>query len=473
MAYRIIRNDITKVKADAIVNTASRVIGIGTGVDYAIYNAAGKNKLLKARAKLGIMTPGDVFATKAFDLDAKMIIHVCGNKWRGGKHGESFVLNKCYEKALYLAEQRGCKSIAFPLLGTGNFRFPIKLSLDIALDAFTKFLEEHEMDIILVLFDKDAVDITKNMKKEVLSFIADEDVRKAISKEYNPLLITPRMGIEQDDFRHTCTPEAPSDWQERHVTKPANDFSDVTTLLDVNSPEIRENNNLNNGDFGTITLGKLNQSSEGTLPLSSLDWYIKAAAQKPPKPHAAEAKMSDNKSITYPDTPYKPNNIGQPTHTIPNEHDTGSIGLTSGGETGELPCDIINEQCNKDEINKIKAQAEELKKQTLSRYLQNLIIRKSYSNAFVYSRANISRAYFSKLMSGNLHPAKDKVIAIAIAMKLNMSEAEELLRVAGYAFSPVSESDYIIQYFILKQNYNTFLVDDVLFELKLPTIFSA
>ena len=160
MPFQIIRNDITKVKADAIVNTANPEVTIGDGVDSAIYKAAGKDKLLAERQKIGRLEPGEVAITPAFDMDASYIIHASGPWWQGGDKGEAKLLRQCYDKSLKLAAEHKCQSIAFPLLATGTYGFPQKLGIEIAVEAFTRFLEEYEMEIYLVVFVKKSVKIS-------------------------------------------------------------------------------------------------------------------------------------------------------------------------------------------------------------------------------------------------------------------------------------------------------------------------
>ena len=184
MPFQIIRADITKVKADAIVNTANPSVAIGDGVDSAIYKAAGKEKLLEARREVGILEPGEVGITPAFNLDARYILHASGPWWEGGKHDEVQLLRQCYDKALQMAYDTGCKSIAFPLLATGTYGFPKELGIDIAVSSFTAFLEDHEMDIYLVVFEKKATDISGRLFDDVKSFIDDEYVSATLDEEY-------------------------------------------------------------------------------------------------------------------------------------------------------------------------------------------------------------------------------------------------------------------------------------------------
>lgn len=112
MPFQIIRNDITKVKADAIVNTANLGVAVGRGTDCAVYHAAGRDRLLAERKKIGIMHPGQAAHTPAFNLDAKYIIHTVGPAWIDGNHDEREILHSCYEKSLNLAAELSCRSTA-------------------------------------------------------------------------------------------------------------------------------------------------------------------------------------------------------------------------------------------------------------------------------------------------------------------------------------------------------------------------
>ena len=136
MPFKIIRNDITKVKADIIVNTANPQPMIGSGTDSAIYKAAGAEALLAEREKIGNIKSGEA---AAFGLSAKYIIHTVGPAWENGMHGECDVLRSCYEKSLALAAELSAESIAFPLIATGVYGFPKDEALSIALSAISSF----------------------------------------------------------------------------------------------------------------------------------------------------------------------------------------------------------------------------------------------------------------------------------------------------------------------------------------------
>ena len=186
MPFQIIRNDITIVKADAIVNTANPQPTYGGGTDSAIYKAAGERELLAERKKIGEIKCGDIAVTPAFNLKAKYIIHTVAPAWEGGDKGEFDVLKNCYSKSLEKAHELGCNSIAFPLIATGVYRFPKSDALRIAMDEISTFLmrEDVDMNVKLVVFDDKAFRLSRNLFFQVESFINDDEVIKAHQKEY-------------------------------------------------------------------------------------------------------------------------------------------------------------------------------------------------------------------------------------------------------------------------------------------------
>ena len=184
MPFKIIRNDITKVKADAIVNTANPKPVIGSGTDSAIYHAAGEAGLLAERRKIGNIVPGNVAVTPAFHLTAKYIIHTVGPVWVDGRHGEREILHSCYKNSLELAVELSAESIAFPLIATGVYGFPRDEALNIALSEIGKFLLTHDMEVILVVFDRKAFELSEELVGEIEAYIDDHGVRAARDEEY-------------------------------------------------------------------------------------------------------------------------------------------------------------------------------------------------------------------------------------------------------------------------------------------------
>ena len=346
MPFKIIRDDITKVKADAIVNPANPEPVIGGGVESAIYEAAGKEKLLEARKELGRLQPGKVGVTEAFNLDAKYIVHVSGLYWKGGNSFEARCLKECYEKALKAALDKGCKSIAFPLLGTGTYGFPKDIGLDVAVSTFTEFLEEYEMEITLVVFDNEAVNVSGKLAYEVKSFIDDKYAHEALEAEYK---------------------------KDRNIER----------------------------------------------------------------------------------------------YALPNER----FHLLLKEETYDVP----DNACTKETLSaepsgSLEAALKNIYKESFEKHLQQLINKKGLRNSEVYAAANISKQYFSKLLKGQVKPSKDKMLALAVGLRLNMDETADFLRIGGYALSPISQTDTVVEYFIRKQEYNVLKINIVLFDYGLEPL---
>lgn len=184
MPFEIIRSDITNIRADAIVNTANPKAVIGYGVDAGIHKKAGP-KLLEAREKIGSINVGEAAATPAFDLDAKYVIHTVAPVWQGGSCNEESLLRRCYQASLELAKECGCGSIAFPLLSTGNNGFPKPLALQIAIKEISAFLMEHEMQIYLVVFDRDSFVLSEKLFSSVASYIDEAYIQDKTLDEHD------------------------------------------------------------------------------------------------------------------------------------------------------------------------------------------------------------------------------------------------------------------------------------------------
>ena len=175
MPFEIVRNDITAMAVDAIVNTANPRPVIGSGTDAMIHEKAGP-QLLAARQKIGRIDVGCAAITPAFELNAKYVLHTVGPVWEGGLYNEEESLRNCYDNSLKLAVENKCKSIAFPLISTGNYGFPKDKALQIAISAFSTFLLEHEMQIYLVVFDRASFKLSEKLFQSVASYIDENYV---------------------------------------------------------------------------------------------------------------------------------------------------------------------------------------------------------------------------------------------------------------------------------------------------------
>lgn len=176
MPFTLIRQDITKMQVGVIVNAANTALQMGGGVCGAIFKAAGVQELQAACDLLAPIQTGEAVLTSGFRLPAKHIIHTAGPVYRDGKHQEEMQLRSCYRNSLMLAANHKCESIAFPLISSGIFGYPKEQALQVAVSAIREFLENHEMEVYLVVFDKAAFTVSENILGEVASFIDEHYV---------------------------------------------------------------------------------------------------------------------------------------------------------------------------------------------------------------------------------------------------------------------------------------------------------
>ena len=347
MPLSIVRNNITAMQVDAIVNTANPRPLIGDGVDTAIHMAAGP-ELLEARKKIGDIARGKSAITPAFHLPAKYVIHTVGPIWQDGEHGEESTLRSCYDSALALAAEYECESVAFPLISAGNYGFPKALALQTAISAISAFLMKNEDILVhLVVFDKKAYALSEKL------------------------------------------------------------FADVKSYIDENLVE-----EITGGIRGSRLLFQSNRlREESRYDLLDADECCSASVSCP------DFDLTEKKGLSLKDLIDRP-------------------------EEG------------------------------FSEALLRMIGEKGMKNSEVYKKANMDKKHFSKILKETYQPGKNAVMALAIALELNLDEARDFLGRAGYALTRSSKTDIIVQYFIETGNYNMFELEGVLYEFTGKTLMN-
>lgn len=340
MPLQIIRQDITKMRVDAIVNTTNEEMVGYSGVDLAVHEGAGP-KLDIECAKLAPLGLGQAKITKGYNLDAKYIIHTYGPTWRGGMNGESAILKSCYVESLKLAVAHKCRSVAFPLISSGVYGYPKDQVLKFAVQTITKFLFENELMVYICVFDRASYEFSKKLFAEISEFIDDEYANECDEK---------------------CLAEFEAINEYARSVRKARRHEDIDTLAPA-AP-------------------KMQVPSDGSIESNSLQEYMKSL----------------DKSFAY--------------------------------------------------------------------KLFDLIDERGMTDVECYKKANVDKKTFSKIKCNpdTYRPSKQTAVAFAIALKLNLDETQDLLASAGLTLSHSFTFDKIIRYFIQKEIYDIFEINEALFE---------
>ena len=416
MSFRIIRDDLTRVRADVIVNTANPEPVFGNGTDRAVYEAAGVEKLLDARKRIGRLNAGEAAVTEAFALPAQYIIHTVGPVWIDGKHGEFEKLASCYRSSLDLAKKLKCESIAFPLISTGVCGFPKADALRVALEQISLFLDDPdtEMEVILVVFNREAFEVSKTLQDRIDQYIDEKYAAEKHRQEHS--------GYTQERRRR---------WG---VAPSSGETPDSATF----------------GDAGHIAYQEALDLPVEEDASTEADYPMQSPHSRIDEPAAGNYSFSDRVEMA----PSRPSMVPGKPNVL---RDT----------LGFLREKLFSGKPSEQDLEEAVRNPGENFQQMLLR----LIDERHLTDPEVYKKANIDRKLFSKIRcTPDYRPRKKTVLALAIALQLDLSETVDLLSRAELALSPGSRSDLIIEYCIENHIYNIYEINALLFEYDQPLL---
>ena len=393
MPLQLVRNDITKMKVDAIVNAANSSLLGGGGVDGAIHRAAGPRLLEECRTLGGCKT-GQAKITGGYDLPAKYVIHTVGPVWNGGTHGEEALLAGCYRESMQLAAAHGCTSVAFPLISAGVYGYPKAQALRVAMDALSGFLLAHaelDMTVYLVLFGRDTALLGRALFPDLQEFIDDHYADEHTDSVYE------RARRQQLFSQSGALPE-------------------------------------DQPDALPYGLSGMPAEPQTSAPSKKGSWLEKRRRKKDANALLTEEAAADGAVICH---------------------------------AAQAKPAAVPPAAKKDSLNDWVARLDESFQQMLLRKIDEAGI----TDVECYKRANLDRKLFSKIRSDvHYSPSKKTAVALAIALRLDMTETEDLLRKAGYALSRSNVFDVIIEYFISNRKYNIFEINEALFAFDQVTL---
>ena len=374
MPLHIIREDITRLPVDAIVAAGSAKPGTPMptgGVNGSIHKKAGAH-LLEALRRLGGIRTAGATLTEGYDLPCRYVIHTAGPVWRGGSYGEETLLRACYREALTLAARRGFESIAFPLISTGKYGYPKAEALQVAAGEIRAFLREHDLDVYLVVYDREAFTVSSGLFADVQAFIDQHYV----------------------DARYVPRNRREDDWAECGMANSAPPIMEDACCDAAPGPEYCE-------------------PMDGAAELWDAAPALKAVPSAPLQAQPWETSRSLEERLRQLDEGFP-----------------------------DMLLRLIDERGMKD--------------------------------SDCYRKANVDRKLFNKIKNTpGYSPKKSTVAAFCIALELDMAASSELLARAGYAFSRSNIFDVIVEYFILKGDYDVDRINQVLFSYDQPRLGSS
>ena len=488
MPFSIERNDLATMQVDAVVVAANEQLQITGGVGGAVANAAGFSDLQTACDAIGGCPTGQAVVTPGFALPASHIVHAVGPVWDHNVLGKRDILLQTYQNALLCAHEVGAYSIGLPLLSAGSYGCPSEISFAVAMQAIRAFLDEYEAEVHLVLFSRAAVIAGMAMYGEIAEYVDDHYVDEAYAERRE------QFGRERDrGVHHTYVPH--------HFGFGAG----VPDFDGASAPSA--------GYVGSAPAYAPSAPAAGPAPAAKQAGPAplhapapeQAAKQAGPAPTAKQAGRGREESVPRPSLFERIRDTFAPREkTAAKEYQVEEAEFDFeleaarceepelaaaryeeaefGFEPEAMVCEAAEVVDDIDATYTYHQMAAPSSTQDLRRLLDRLdapfsttllalIDARGLKDAEVYKRANMSRQLFSKIRSEEMYqPSKRTVLALAVALHLDLDETDDLLRRAGFALSDSSKSDVIVSYFIGRGNYDIYSINEALYAFDQPIL---
>ena len=415
MPLLFVRQDITKMHVDAVVNAANQSLLGGGGVDGAIHYAAGPELLAECRTLGGCRT-GEAKITGGYRMPCRYIIHTVGPVYKGGDRGEAELLAACYRNSLKLAEENGCESVAFPAISTGVYGYPQEEATKIAVATVKEYLEEHDMTVYLVFFGHGG---RRQSGTDLALYVRDRMAGNAIAGQ--------AMGSAAKEAL-TGRAEKKDSFSVHAVAFEEESAEECAADLEECAEEVADE-----------------CVSEGSAKRKENKADRDAAISEKRKVSAKSERKSGGFKL------------------FSSKKEASARENSADSFAGAMSCAMM------DAAPAATPAATPDFRSMLDESFSEMLLRKidesGMTDAECYKRANIDRKLFSKIRSDRLYrPSKATAIAFAVALKLGTAETEEMLRKAGYALSNSALFDVIIRYFIERGEYDVLKINEALFD---------
>lgn len=460
MPLQIVRDDITKMEVDAIVSAANERLMGGGGVDGMIHRAAGPG-LLRECMTLGGCQTGSAKITAGYDLPSRWVIHAVGPVWQGGKSGERDLLASCCRRALELAVHAGCKTVAMPLISAGTYGFPKAESLRVLTNTISEFLFEHDMQVYIVVFEKEALLAGSKLFAGIREYIDDHYVDEHAGRRRRLFPEWLRRGSARSDaaedfsgeLRWTgsadeerSAPEKPGSAPQRPESaggaQPEREKMGSASQRPESAGGARPEREKPGSASQRPECAEEELSAQIKRPMDSADEPLSITCRYAPKPVKDDGSAADEPDVSVKEA-------------LPDADSIARAELWDDLQISEAP--FLPGQ----RLDELLERVDE----SFSQMLLRKIDERGMKDSECYKKANIDRRLFSKIRKNvQYHPDKPTVLAFAVALELSLADTREMLMKAGFALSRSSKADIIVEYFIAHGEYDIHQINAALFD---------